>query len=779
MASRYWVGGGSSANWNATTNTNWSATDGGANNATVPAAGDDVFLKSAANCIVNVATANLKSFDMTGYTGTLSGTSTINVVGLASSTNVLKLAGTITWTGTLFINPVATTAAINLTSNGRNIVNLSLGSLGTSIVALQDNLTLADSTSAVVTLTGNGLNLNGRTLAGFSATTGRVLVSGSAGAAKTIAVNGGTFANADFVDINLSVATDLSAIVGGSGDCGGNSNITFTPATTQTATGTASFTWGLHGWTTRVPLPQDNAVINNAFVAGRVITLDMPRLCRNLDMSGCTGGPQISPNLVNHSLYGDLLLASGVTTVAISRGFLFAGRRNMTLSGNGSNTSCIFTINTLSMYGVILGSHLVNTRSLVISSGGFDANNFDITIGTVNAMPSSSSLVALGNGVWTLTGTGAVWAANAAVNIDPEGSTMVITDTTATAKTFSGAGKQYNVLRVAGDNVTISGNNTFYQLAVNTAGLANGLKITAGSTQTIDVGGLTTNGASGSRAKLGSTTTATFSMTTVKPQVSVDWMDISYSSVVETATWYAGANSLNTVGNVNWIFTAPPPTNQTIIMSAALSGGGTVAAALIRRALISGGLTGGGTLQAALGRRGILSGGLTGGGSLAAALKRSQSLQAALSGSGHLSGSAARIAPLAAALSGSGALHAVFVIDLKPTGVASPRAVGTPGIVAQTSLVPRGVAPCRLVGVPALSGAVVPYGIDSARAVGSPAFFITLPAMLDGIAALHAVGSPTLIDGRILVPFIPPGRGVEYSYQDQDNFVRNMVTIKW
>ncbi|MFH1049074.1 MAG: hypothetical protein V1732_05425 [Patescibacteria group bacterium] len=32
-ASRYWVGGGSSTNWNATSPTNRSATDGGANNA--------------------------------------------------------------------------------------------------------------------------------------------------------------------------------------------------------------------------------------------------------------------------------------------------------------------------------------------------------------------------------------------------------------------------------------------------------------------------------------------------------------------------------------------------------------------------------------------------------------------------------------------------------------------------------------------------------------------------------------------------------------------------
>lgn len=36
MASRFFVGGGSSTNWSATGNTNWSATSGGANNDSVP-----------------------------------------------------------------------------------------------------------------------------------------------------------------------------------------------------------------------------------------------------------------------------------------------------------------------------------------------------------------------------------------------------------------------------------------------------------------------------------------------------------------------------------------------------------------------------------------------------------------------------------------------------------------------------------------------------------------------------------------------------------------------
>lgn len=39
MAARFWVGGGSTANWNATAPTNWAETSGGAGNQSVPGGG--------------------------------------------------------------------------------------------------------------------------------------------------------------------------------------------------------------------------------------------------------------------------------------------------------------------------------------------------------------------------------------------------------------------------------------------------------------------------------------------------------------------------------------------------------------------------------------------------------------------------------------------------------------------------------------------------------------------------------------------------------------------
>ena len=161
-ASKYWVGGGSTANWTATGNTNWSNTDGGANNATVPANGDDVFMKSSANCVVTLGIGLLRSFNMTGYTGTLSGTTgTISVVGQVNTTQVCTLGGTITWSGTnsyLRIYPMGATTTFNFTTNGKTIPNLYVGTTSSAgTVSLQDALTV----TGVIQFASGVFNTNG------------------------------------------------------------------------------------------------------------------------------------------------------------------------------------------------------------------------------------------------------------------------------------------------------------------------------------------------------------------------------------------------------------------------------------------------------------------------------------------------------------------------------------------------------------------------------------------------------------------------------------------
>lgn len=173
MASKYWVGGGSTTNWDATGNTNWSDTDGGANNATVPANGDDVFLKSSADCVLK-STNNLKSFNMTGYTGTLSGTDgTYLVIYPATGNTVTCLfAGTVTWTGQLVLE-AAGTAVINLTTGGKSIhVIYGSGAWGNNTGTINQ----LDALNVVDTI---GINCGTWNTNGFSITSPIVTLSGT------------------------------------------------------------------------------------------------------------------------------------------------------------------------------------------------------------------------------------------------------------------------------------------------------------------------------------------------------------------------------------------------------------------------------------------------------------------------------------------------------------------------------------------------------------------------------------------------------------------------
>jgi hypothetical protein len=124
---------------------------------TVPANGDDVVLSNAANCNVNANTANLKSFDMTGYTGTLSGSSAINVIGAASTTVSVKFAGTISWTGTLNLNPTAADTNIQCTFNGKTIQAITINGNTAGDVYYIDAVTV----TAITTLTNGILHTDG------------------------------------------------------------------------------------------------------------------------------------------------------------------------------------------------------------------------------------------------------------------------------------------------------------------------------------------------------------------------------------------------------------------------------------------------------------------------------------------------------------------------------------------------------------------------------------------------------------------------------------------
>lgn len=194
-ASRYWVGGGSSANWSATGNTNWSATSGGANNASVPSSGDDVFFDGvgggASNSTLDTS-FTINSIDFNGYSNTFThetGNIATVILTIAGSGVVYRLSSTMTYS-TGATNPAkhatvftGTSGTTKITMNGKNTTGAYTINGPGGTFQFQDAFTNNAATGQVLTLTAGTLDANNQavTILGLSSsnTNTRAVLMGS------------------------------------------------------------------------------------------------------------------------------------------------------------------------------------------------------------------------------------------------------------------------------------------------------------------------------------------------------------------------------------------------------------------------------------------------------------------------------------------------------------------------------------------------------------------------------------------------------------------------
>lgn len=167
MANRFWVGG--SANWDASTTTNWSTTSGGAGGASVPTSADNVIFDGLSNATAYTVTitATANCLDMTwalpGTSGvpTLAGSAALNIFG--SLTNVTGLV----WSCTGALTFSATSVGKTITSAGvsyQGAINFN-GAGGEW--TLQDTMSNGNSTKTINFQQGI-FKLNGKTLNAYN-----------------------------------------------------------------------------------------------------------------------------------------------------------------------------------------------------------------------------------------------------------------------------------------------------------------------------------------------------------------------------------------------------------------------------------------------------------------------------------------------------------------------------------------------------------------------------------------------------------------------------------
>ena len=501
------------------------------------------------------------------------GSSTINCTSwsLATTTNLNFDAGTsvIKCTGT-FAGGGKTYYEVQLNASGSQ--SLTGANTFTNL-----KRTGGSSTSASLTLGASQTVTGTLTLTGASRQYQLLVSSDTPGVPRTITAANVSVANVDFMDIagagaanwNFSSRDDI-------GDCGGNSGITFPASKNRYWVGNGGYWYDTAHWSASsggapgasVPLPQDDVYFNaySITTTGQTISANIARLGRNINFTGLQNTPTLNFAVAN-SIFGSLTLSSGMAISGTST-TTFQGRGSYTLTTAGLTFTQNIALDAPGGTLTLQGDLVTNNCTLTINRGTFDANGYNVVVSALSSYNSYTRTIKLGSGTWSLTGTGTVWNLYASgLTLDPGTSTIKLTNTTTTAKTFAGAGKTYyNFWDAAAGTVTITGSNTFNDFRID-AGRT--VYFTAGTTTTVN--SFTATGAPGSLITISSATSATHTLSKASGIVNCDYLSLSYSVAAGGATWYAGANSTDGGNNSGWRFmsayTPPNPPSSLLCES--------------------------------------------------------------------------------------------------------------------------------------------------------------------------------------------------------------------
>ena len=249
MANRYWVGG--TASWDATAGTKWATTSGGAGGASVPTSADDVFFDANSGAVtVTVATnaASCRNLNFTGFTGTF------------TSSVTTQIYGDVTFVSGMTVGSLSTLAfygTTNLTSAGKTLGSITVGTSSTNSLSLSDALTAGAITVATGTFTTNNYNVTASSLSSNNSNT-RTINLGS----STVTLSAPT--PVDFTNgTNLTFNAGTSTI-----SCSGaNSQIN---SSTTGATGQTFYNLTLTNTSLTTPQIYGSNVFNNLTVSGRI-----------------------------------------------------------------------------------------------------------------------------------------------------------------------------------------------------------------------------------------------------------------------------------------------------------------------------------------------------------------------------------------------------------------------------------------------------------------------------------------------------------------------------
>jgi hypothetical protein len=564
--------------------------------------GSSVRTLNLGNSIINISAGSDSAWSVASANLTVNcGTSTINFTYTGAS-RITGSFGNKTWYNVNFNGFTSTARDYTLDNHTFNNLSINPGATKSALFTIGYSSGKSMTVNGALTISGNS-PIN-RLL--FESDTLGSAFSVVLGASATLKTGS---SDVDFRDITVSGGAanerDLSAITGGAGNCGGNTGFTFLATTWYWKT-TGAGTYNMedyHYWytasngggsqmaSTLVPLAQDNLYFDNHSVSGATtINQNMTRIGTNIDFSQGSGVGAVTWKINNVSsagsapqtIYGSLTLTSNVTLTINNNGYTSlyfesgprSGETN-TLTSAGKTLPSVVVQEvgaTLTLIDGLTINSVLAGQGLTINNGTFTAVN-----GATNSVISTNAIkmiagttLTLGSATHLLTGTGAVFTG--AGTLSASTGTLKITDTSATAITFAGGGltTYNNIWFSRGTSTasnTITGANTFADIKDDGTG-AHSLLFTKSTTTNVTTWHVNGAGGGGSVRIILDTAdgAGTFTLHGQGTTLSSDWLDIRRSTVDASPVWYAGANSLNTASNTNWIFTAPPsapaaPTN--------------------------------------------------------------------------------------------------------------------------------------------------------------------------------------------------------------------------
>jgi len=305
------------------------------------------------------------------------------------------------------------------------------------------------------------------------------------------------------------------------------------------------------------------------------ITIDTGSVCRSLDFTGFAGtvshtaGVTLTIGDATAGLAGVALkMASGMTynlgdaaTSAVSfvstateqQSITTATKTfgNITFNGAAGKWAFIDSLTTGA------GATVTLTAGTLQMDGASDNSNLSHSIGLFASSNANARTLKLGNSTLTLKGVGTIFtfATQTLLSFDKGTSQIVISDVSASSKTFAGGAQTFNTINITGGgsgSVIFTGANTFLTLPKISGGTKT-LTFPAGVTTTLTgTGG--DNFGNGNNLITINSSSAGSAATLSKSVGMVECGFLSLQDSAAIGTFYAGGNSINVSGNSGWKF---------------------------------------------------------------------------------------------------------------------------------------------------------------------------------------------------------------------------------